>query len=92
MKRHRIRHANNLPIRPLPGDKGVTRDHFDLKFFGFRFKGSVRSCIIITASGIVIGALGFAGYRLIKLYFDRKMIDATTIAEVFYMMNDNELI
>ena len=86
MKRHRIRHANNLPIRPLPGDKGVTRDHFDLKFFGFRFKGSVRSCIIITASGIVIGALGFAGYRLIKLYFDRKMIDATTIAEILKIM------
>lgn len=86
MKRHRIRHANNLLIRPLLGDKGVTRDHFDLKFFGFRFKGSVRSCIIITVSGIVIGALGFAGYRLIKLYFDRKMIDATTIAEILKIM------
>lgn len=86
MKRHRIRHANNLPTRPLPGDKGVTRDHIDLKFCGFRFKGSVRSCIIITASGIVIGALGFAGYRLIKLYFDRKMIDATTIAEILKIM------
>lgn len=70
MKRHRIRHANNLPIRPLQEDKGVSKDYIDLKFFGFRIKGSVRSCLVISASGIVIGALGFAGYRLIKLYFD----------------------
>lgn len=86
MKRHRIRQANNLPTRPLPGDKSVTRDHIDLKFFGFRFKGSVRSCLVISASGIVIGALGFAGYRLIKLYFDLKMIDANTTAEILKIM------
>ncbi|MBD5295821.1 MAG: DUF3987 domain-containing protein [Bacteroides sp.] len=86
MKRHRIRHANNLPTRPLPGDKDVTRDHIDIKFFGFRFKGSVRSCLVISASGIVISALGFAGYRLIKLYFDLKMIDANTTAEILKIM------
>lgn len=86
MKRHRIRHANNLPIRPLPEDKGVSKDYIDLKFFGFRFKGSVRSCLVISASGIVIGALGFAGYRLIKLYFDLKMIDANTTAEILKIM------
>lgn len=86
MKRHRIRQANNLPTRPLPGDKGVTKDYIDLKFFGFRFKGSVRSFLVISASGIVIGALGFAGYRLIKLYFDLKMIDANTKAEILKIM------
>lgn len=86
MKRHRIRHANNLPIRPLPEDKGVSKDYIDLKFFGFRFKGAVRSCLVISASGIVIGALGFAGYRLIKLYFDLKMIDANTTAEILKIM------
>lgn len=86
MKRHRIRHANNLPIRPLQEDKGVSKDYIDLKFFGFRIKGSVRSCLVISASGIVIGALGFAGYRLIKLYFDLKMIDANTTAEILKIM------
>ena len=63
-------------------DKGVMRDPIDLKFLGFRFRGSVRSGIVITTWALAGSALGFYGYRLIKTYFDRKMIDANTMAEI----------
>jgi len=58
------------------------RDPIDLKFLGFRFRGSVRSGIVITTWALAGSALGFYGYRLIKTYFDRKMIDANTMAEI----------
>lgn len=63
-------------------DKGVMRDPIDLKFLGFRFRGSVRSGIVITTWALAGSALGFYGYRLIKTYFNRKMIDANTMAEI----------
>lgn len=82
MKRKIIRYRDIPPAKSNQADKGVSRDKVDLKFLGMRFNGSVRGGIVSFVSLIVIGGVGYAGYRLIKTYFDCKMIDANTAADL----------